>query len=118
MSDSISTSSPGSGSSSLEAYDNARSIEKAWSSGLKPDPALLVSHWADRNRWLTPRSAAEPGLYRTARTPYLREVMDVLSPSHAAQRVIFMKGAQVGATEAGTNWVGFIIHQAPGPVLA
>lgn len=118
MSDSISTSLPGSGSSSLEAYDNAGSIEGAWSSGLKPDPALLVSQWADRNRWLTPRSAAEPGLYRTARTPYLRDVMDCLSPSNAAQRVIFMKGAQVGATEAGTNWVGFIIHQAPGPVLA
>ena len=29
-----------------------------------------------------------------------------------------MKAAQVGATEAGNNWIGFVIHQAPGPILA
>jgi phage terminase large subunit GpA-like protein len=64
------------------------------------------------------RASAEPGRYRTARTPYLREIMDALSPSHPAQRVSFMKAAQVGATEAGNNWIGFVIHHAPGPMLA
>lgn len=29
-----------------------------------------------------------------------------------------MKAAQVGATEAGNNWIGFVVHQAPGPMLA
>src|SRR5665213_3303921 len=29
-----------------------------------------------------------------------------------------MKAAQVGATEAGNNWIGYIIHHAPGPMLA
>jgi phage terminase large subunit GpA-like protein len=29
-----------------------------------------------------------------------------------------MKAAQVGATEAGNNWIGFAIHHAPGPMLA
>ena len=29
-------------------------------------------------------------------------VMDAQSPRHPAQRVVFMKAAQVGATEAGT----------------
>jgi GH24 family phage-related lysozyme (muramidase) len=29
-----------------------------------------------------------------------------------------MKAAQTGATEAGNNFIGFIIHQAPGPILA
>jgi phage terminase large subunit GpA-like protein len=28
-----------------------------------------------------------------------------------------MKGAQVGGTEAGNNWIGYIIAQAPGPLL-
>jgi len=58
------------------------------------------------------------GQYRTIRTPYLREIMDALSPSHPAQRISFMKAAQVGATEAGNNWIGFVIHHAPGPMLA
>ena len=29
-----------------------------------------------------------------------------------------MKGAQVGGTEGGNSWIGYIIHQAPGPMLA
>ena len=44
--------------------------------------------------------------------------MDPLSPGDPTQRVVFMKAAQVGATEAGNNWIGFVIHQAPGPMLA
>src|SRR5690606_14597524 len=86
--------------------------------GLRPDPDLTVSQWADRHRMLAPRASAEPGRYRTARTPYMREIMDALSPGSSAQRVVFMKAAQVGATEAGNNWIGFAIHQAPGPMLA
>ena len=29
-----------------------------------------------------------------------------------------MKGAQVGGTEAGNNWIGYIVHMAPGPMMA
>ena len=29
-----------------------------------------------------------------------------------------MKAAQVGATEAGNCFIGFVMHQAPGPMLA
>jgi phage terminase large subunit GpA-like protein len=29
-----------------------------------------------------------------------------------------MKGAQVGGTEYGNNWIGYVIHQAPGPMLS
>ena len=71
-----------------------------------------------QHRWLSSRASAEPGRYRTARTPYLRAIMDALSPGHPAQRISFMKAAQVGATEAGNNWIGFVIHHAPGPMLA
>nr|WP_188901451.1 terminase gpA endonuclease subunit [Caldovatus sediminis] len=63
---------------------------------MAPEPALLVSEWADRHRVLGSRGSAEPGPWRTARTPYLREIMDALSPAHPARRVVFMKGAQVG----------------------
>ena len=77
-----------------------------------------MSEWADRYRMLSSRAAAEPGRYRTRRTPYMKEIMDALSPGHPAQRVVFMKAAQVGATEAGNCFLGFIIHQAPGPALA
>jgi phage terminase large subunit GpA-like protein len=44
--------------------------------------------------------------------------MDCLSPSSPVEKVVFMKGAQIGGTEAGNNWIGYVIHHAPGPMLA
>jgi hypothetical protein len=35
-----------------------------------------------------------------------------------ARRVVFMKGAQVSGTEWGNIWIGYVIHSAPGPMLA
>ena len=99
-------------------FDGAADILRSWGSGLTPDPDLTVSQWADQHRMLASRASAEPGRYRTGRTPYMREIMDRLSPNDPTQRIVFMKAAQVGATEAGNNWIGFAIHQAPGPMLA
>ncbi|EPX84315.1 Bacteriophage tail assembly protein [Rubellimicrobium thermophilum DSM 16684] len=99
-------------------FDGATDLLRAWSRGIRPDPDLTVSEWADRHRWLSSRASAEPGRYRTARTPYMREIMDRLSPGDPTQRVVFMKAAQVGATEAGNCFIGFVMHHAPGPMLA
>ena len=106
------------GSDGSAAFDGADELLRAWGRGARPDADLTVSLWADAHRMLGSRASAEPGRYRTARTPYMREIMDALSPSSAVQRTLFMKAAQVGATEAGNNWIGFAIHHAPGPMLA
>lgn len=93
-------------------------IAQALSDGIRPDPLLTVSEWADANRVLSPKAASEPGRWRTSRTPYLREIMDELSTISPTQRVVFMKAAQIGGTEAGNNWIGYVIDHAPGPMLA
>jgi phage terminase large subunit GpA-like protein len=105
-------------SADVFAFDGAEELSQAWRDGLTPDAALTVSEWADRNRILSPRDSAEPGRYRTDRTPYMREIMDALSPTHSPRRVVFMKSAQVGATTAGSNFIGYVVHHAPGPMLA
>lgn len=90
----------------------------AFREGLAADPLMTVSEWADRHRRLDQVSSAEGGRYRSSRTPYLVEIMDALSVSSPVRDVVFMKGAQVGATEAANNWIGYVIDQAPGPMLA
>jgi len=105
-------------SADLFAFEGAEELQRSWRDGLIPDSTLTVSEWADRHRYLSPRAAAEPGRYRTNRTPYMRAIMDALSPSDPARRIVFMKAAQVGATEGGNCWIGYIIHHAPGPMLA
>ena len=102
----------------MEDYEGAQEIERAWREGLTPDPLLSVSEWSDRHRMLSSKASAEPGRWRTSRTPYLKAIMDCLSPTSAVERVVFMKAAQLGATEIGSNWIGYVIHHAPGPMMA
>ncbi|ALE02875.1 phage terminase large subunit family protein [Bartonella ancashensis] len=83
----------------------------------RPDPPYTVSEWADKNRYLNTVASAETGLWRTKRTPYLREIMDCLSSYVPIETTIVMKGAQVGMSEAGLNFCGYAIHHSPGPAL-
>ena len=91
-------------------FNGALDLLRTWRDGRTPDPELTVSRWADSHRLLSPRGANEAGRWRTSRAPYLRDIMDALSPSHPCQRVAFMKGSQVGATESGGNWIGYVIQ--------
>ena len=93
-------------------------LRAAAAAGARPDPFLTISQWADKYRTLSQRASSEPGRWRTDRTPYLREIMDCLSPMSMIERTVFMKGAQIGGTECGNNWIGYVIHQAPGPMMA
>ena len=78
---------------------------------------MNISEWADKYRILSQKASAEPGKWRTSRTPYLKEIMDCLSPYSGIEKVVFMKGAQIGGTEVGNNFLGYIVHLSPGPVM-
>jgi phage terminase large subunit GpA-like protein len=84
--------------------------------GLAPPRERLVSEWAAAKRILPPTSAM-PGRWRNEVTPYLTEVMDALSSEDPAETVVFMKSAQIGATEAGLCFLGYMIENAPGLCL-
>lgn len=110
-------------SNTQQKQDN-NSTQKAenivWTSfflGLQPDPMLTISDWADRYRVLSQTSSAEPGRWKTSRTPYLKQIMEELSPSSKTNEVVFMKSAQVGGTECGNNFIAFVIDHAPGPMM-
>jgi phage terminase large subunit GpA-like protein len=52
-------------------------------------------------------------------TPYLREVVDTLSPYHPAKIIAVMKGAQIGFTEGViVNGILWIIANNPGNIMA
>lgn len=80
-------------------------------------PRLTVSQWADQHRILPTAGSSEPGPWRTSRTPYLKAIMDTLSSDHPARRIIFMKAAQIGASEALLNACGHFIAAERAPLL-
>jgi len=85
---------------------------QAWT----PPPNLKISDWADSYRKLSPESSAESGAWKTSRAPYQREIMDSFNDP-SIQRIVFMKSAQVGATEILLNVIGYYIDQDPSPML-
>ena len=83
----------------------------------RPRPLTSVSSWSDKYRVLTSKGSGEPGSWRTDRTPYLREILDQLSANNATQRIVLMFAAQLGKTEVGLNWIGYVMQHAPAPML-
>lgn len=97
--------------------ENDNILALMFSDGLKPIPRMTVSEWADNYRMLTSASSSEPGKFRTIRVPYIRKIADSLGKTSDVWKVIVMKGAQLGLTELGNNWIGYIMHLNPGPVI-
>jgi len=49
--------------------------------------------------------------------PYLKEIMDCLSNSTLVDELSVMKATQLGFTEVGNNWFGYVADMAPGPMM-
>lgn len=65
---------------------------------------------------LSAESSSEAGQWKTDRAPYQKEIMDAAN-DHKINTIVFMKSAQVGATEILNNIVGYFIDQDPSPTL-
>lgn len=98
-------------------FTDTTALTRAYADVLAPKPVLSVSQWADQKRVLSGKAASEPGRWHTARTPYLREVLDALSRDCDVHEVVFWSGTQLGKTEACLNFLGYIIGHDAGPVL-
>lgn len=92
-----------------------RVVSKAMAGMLPPDD-LTVTEWAERNRRLSAESAAEPGPWRTERTPYLREPMNAWTDPKV-RHIVMVAASQVGKSEFLNNCIGYVIDQDPGSIL-
>jgi len=74
-----------------------------------------VSQWADANRILDEKSA-EPGPWKTAKTPYLKGPMNAFTEPEV-EEITVQKVPQSGGSEAIYNMLGYCIDQDPGPAM-
>lgn len=101
----------------MQAGADSNPYLDAFLTGLKPDEKISLTEWADRYRFLSARASAEPGKFRTSRTPYICEVMDALSNGSHYEVVVLMFGAQLGKTETMLSWLGYISDVTPAPCM-
>lgn len=76
------------------------------------DELLVVepSDWSESKRYLPPQVTPMPGFYSYDVAPYLREIIDNLSPFSPIREVDVMKGVQIGFTVGVIeNYIGYLI---------
>ena len=104
----------------MRKYDNATDkLNAALTSaiaGFIPPEDTTVTQWADKKRRLSPESSAEPGQWRTSRTPYLKEPMDAFTDPKL-HLIVMVASSQVGKSEFELNAIGYIIDQDPSSIL-
>jgi phage terminase large subunit GpA-like protein len=87
-------------------------VISAFKKYFRPIEELTISEWADKYRIL-PSGSSESGRWRTSRTPYLKEIMDELSPQSKVQKCVVIKATQLGFSELGNNVIGYFTHHDP-----
>jgi phage terminase large subunit GpA-like protein len=94
-------------------------LQKIFSSIQLNNDDLLPSQWAELKRTLTSDVSTLQGKFNYNYTPYLREVVDTLSPYNPAKVIGVMKAAQIGFTEGViVNGILWIIANNPGNILS
>lgn len=82
----------------------------------RPRSRLTGSQWADKYRTIPAGTSPEPGEWRTSRTPYLREPMDVATDKRT-ETIVLMFSSQIGKSEMLLNLIGYYADQEPAPQL-
>ena len=84
---------------------------------LQPRKSRTVSEWADAELQLSTKASPEPGQWRTARNPPLREPMDCMSRRSSVRDVVLKFPIQYGKTMIAAAAVGYAMVEDPGPLL-
>jgi phage terminase large subunit GpA-like protein len=88
----------------------------AFARGLEPDPDLSVAQWTADRRVVSSESSSRPGKWLHENAPHLVEPMEELSPSSPVVDVTVVASSQVGKTELGVNFLGYVADVSPGPM--
>ena len=86
---------------------------------LKPTVQAIqkISEYIEGRRILPPNTPF-PGFYENARTPYMPEIMDNMSPASPVQHTGLMAAAQIGKTAGSAeNAIAYWMDECPAPIM-
>lgn len=101
----------------MNCADGFRAVCEAIERAVLPDPELRLDQWSEEHIVL-PKGSAFAGPYRIAHTPMARRILQCLSPTHPAARVVVMGASQMLKTQIAINAMLGWIDRAPANVLA
>ena len=84
---------------------------------LKPPERITTTEWAKRHRRLSPKAAAQPGVYDPSITPWVVGMHQALDDPKVT-KIVAMKSAQVAWTDGVLlNYIGKRIDCDPAPII-
>lgn len=83
---------------------------------LIPPPPLTLPEWADEFRYLSRKSSARPGKWKTKQVEIARGPM-LATDEPGVETITLMVATQLLKTELLLNTIGKYIHTDPGPIL-
>ncbi len=87
----------------------------SFAAGIKPNPRITFTEWANKEFSLPKESTAEYGRYRSSRTPFVEEILDELSPTSPTEIVVLIKPTQLAGTTIALIFLCGIAALYPGP---
>lgn len=90
-------------------------IVRALAAGIRPRLMPKFDVWADANVLVRREGRQVP--WRTSTTPYLREIMQVLSADDPTEEVVIIKPSQWGASEMLNAFCAYVLAERPTPIL-
>lgn len=97
--------------------DATAEVRRVAGEALLPDPELHLDVWSEQNV-VIPKGSAFSGHYSLRHTPYARRLLQVLSPTHRATRVVAMVASQMLKTQVFINAALGWIDGAPANIIA
>jgi phage terminase large subunit GpA-like protein len=92
-------------------------VAAAWADAIRPDREISIVDWIESNVVLEEAETSSPGQYRFRRAPYMREILETLSPDCPCQYVTTMKGSQLGMTIGAGAYICFLIAESPCTII-
>lgn len=94
------------------ATDDMAFLVSAFSASFKPIPTLSIAEYAEANLSI-PSGNAEPGPVSLDRTPYVRQILDDMSPSSPVKDICVCTGTQIGKTTMELYCMAFYADARP-----
>lgn len=93
--------------------ENALKFYNSLNAFFKKPSSVPITQFCEENLWLPKEVTAEEGLYRCDRTPYLRDIMNLMHPSNPCNKVVFWSGTQLGKTQGLFNVIFYYMVNDP-----
>lgn len=98
--------------------DKVSELREFFYNCLQPDEVIDMAEWADRYRMLPSDTSSEFGQWKTSRFPFLKKIMQCLSPTMPKCRsVTAIKGCQLGYSEVLINAVLYYADLFPCSIM-